>query len=101
MTAGCRWASSLANFRTIARGPKRGFRRRSGVRSLENFESYSQQPVVIERDVHTALARMKPEVTLYVGGMGACGKNFHKDLIMSRQGFPDAAERIQELYLAG
>ena len=39
-----------------------GFRRRGGVRSLENFEIYSQLPVVIERDVRTALALMKPEV---------------------------------------
>ncbi len=39
-----------------------GFRRRGGVRSLENFEIYSQLPVVIERDERMALARMKPEV---------------------------------------
>ncbi len=39
---------------------------------------------------------MKPEVALYVGGMGHQDKNFHKDL-MIRRGFGDAAERIQEL----
>jgi len=43
---------------------------------------------------------MKPDIALYVGGMGAREKNFHKDL-MIQQGFPEAAERIQELYLAG
>jgi alkanesulfonate monooxygenase SsuD/methylene tetrahydromethanopterin reductase-like flavin-dependent oxidoreductase (luciferase family) len=32
--------------------------------------------------------------------MGARNKNFHNDL-MARQGFPEAAARIQELYLAG
>ena len=42
---------------------------------------------------------MKPEVALYVGGMGHKDKNFHKD-IMIRRGFKDAADRIQELYLA-
>ncbi len=46
-----------------------------------------------------ALARLKPEVALYVGGMGHRDKNFHKD-IMIRRGFKDAADRIQELYLA-
>jgi hypothetical protein len=32
--------------------------------------------------------------------MGAKDKNFHKDSMIKR-GFADAAERIQELYLAG
>ena len=44
--------------------------------------------------------RLKPEVALYVGGMGHRTKNFHND-IMVRRGFGDAASRIQELYLAG
>ena len=45
------------------------------------------------------LSKLKPEVALYVGGMGHKDKNFHKD-IMVRRGFKDAADRIQELYLA-
>ena len=45
-------------------------------------------------------ARLKPEVALYVGGMGHRDKNFHKEM-MIRRGFGDAAKRIQELYLAG
>ena len=47
-----------------------------------------------------ALTRLKPEVALYVGGMGHRTKNFH-NAIMVRRGFGDAAKRIQELYLAG
>ena len=50
-------------------------------------------------DVKAALAKLKPEVALYVGGMGHRDKNFHKDM-MIRRGFGEAAERIQELYLA-
>src|SRR2546428_310469 len=46
-----------------------------------------------------ALARMKPRVALYVGGMGHRDKNFHKEM-MIRRGFGDAAARIQELFLA-
>jgi hypothetical protein len=42
---------------------------------------------------------MKPRVALYVGGMGHRDKNFHKDM-MIRRGFGDAAQRIQELFLA-
>ena len=43
---------------------------------------------------------MKPEVALYVGGMGHRDKSFDKDMMM-RRGYREAAERIQELYLAG
>jgi F420-dependent oxidoreductase-like protein len=77
-----------------------GFRRAGGGKSFHNFEIFTAMPVIIDRDVKAALNRLKPNVALYVGGMGARSKNFHKDL-MVRQGFPEAAERIQELYLAG
>jgi alkanesulfonate monooxygenase SsuD/methylene tetrahydromethanopterin reductase-like flavin-dependent oxidoreductase (luciferase family) len=43
---------------------------------------------------------MKPRIALYVGGMGSRDKNFHKDT-MARRGYPDAAQRIQDLFLAG
>jgi alkanesulfonate monooxygenase SsuD/methylene tetrahydromethanopterin reductase-like flavin-dependent oxidoreductase (luciferase family) len=51
-------------------------------------------------DVAGALAAQKPFVALYVGGMGAKSKNFHKEM-MARRGYPEAAARIQELFLAG
>ena len=53
----------------------------------------------ITDDVRGALARMKPRVALYAGGMGHRDKNFHKEM-MIRRGFGNAAQRIQELYLA-
>lgn len=43
---------------------------------------------------------MKPQIALYVGGMGHSSKNFHNDM-MVRRGYEDAAKTIQELYLAG
>jgi hypothetical protein len=43
---------------------------------------------------------MKPFTALYVGGMGHEKMNFHKER-MKREGWPEAAERIQELFLAG
>jgi F420-dependent oxidoreductase-like protein len=76
-----------------------GFRRSGGKRNFGNFEIQASVHVVVDRDVKSALAKLKPEVALYVGGMGHRDKNFHKD-IMIRRGFKDAAERIQELYLA-
>jgi alkanesulfonate monooxygenase SsuD/methylene tetrahydromethanopterin reductase-like flavin-dependent oxidoreductase (luciferase family) len=77
-----------------------GFSRAGHGKSLYKFEIYPILPVIIERDVKAALDRMEPDVALYVGGMGARSKNFHKDLLV-KQGFPEAAESIQELYLAG
>jgi hypothetical protein len=55
--------------------------------------------VHVTDDVRSALDRLKPGIALYVGGMGHKSKNFHKEM-MIRRGFGDAAERIQELYLA-
>ena len=42
----------------------------------------------------------RPMVALYVGGMGAKGRNFYNDLIC-RYGFEQEAEQIQDLYLDG
>jgi alkanesulfonate monooxygenase SsuD/methylene tetrahydromethanopterin reductase-like flavin-dependent oxidoreductase (luciferase family) len=43
---------------------------------------------------------MKPMFALYIGGMGAKSKNFYTDYA-KRLGYEEAAETIQELYLAG
>jgi F420-dependent oxidoreductase-like protein len=42
----------------------------------------------------------RPMLALYVGGMGAKGRNFYNDLIC-RYGYEKEAEQIQDLYLAG
>jgi len=42
----------------------------------------------------------RPMVALYVGGMGARGRNFYNALVR-RYGFEAEAEAVQELYLAG
>ncbi|MFT4083880.1 MAG: LLM class F420-dependent oxidoreductase [Nocardioides sp.] len=46
------------------------------------------------------LDQMRPIYALYVGGMGARGKNFYHDLAV-RYGFADEARTIQDLYLDG
>ncbi len=59
-------------------------------------------PVAIgEGDEVIAVRDMaRPMVALYVGGMGAKGKNFYNDVVR-RYGFEEAAEKIQDLYLDG
>jgi F420-dependent oxidoreductase-like protein len=76
-----------------------GFRRAGGGKGLAGFEIQPSVQVAITDDVKGALARMKPRVALYAGGMGHRDKNFHKEM-MIRRGFAEAAQRIQELYLA-
>jgi alkanesulfonate monooxygenase SsuD/methylene tetrahydromethanopterin reductase-like flavin-dependent oxidoreductase (luciferase family) len=63
------------------------------------FEVQGGAAVIVTEDVQTAMNRLKPNIALYVGGMGHKSKNFHKEM-MIRRGFGEAAERIQELYLA-
>jgi F420-dependent oxidoreductase-like protein len=77
-----------------------GFRRAGNGKSFKDFAIAANVHVEVDDDVGAALNRLKPEVALYVGGMGHQTKNFHND-IMVRRGFSDAAKRIQELYLAG
>lgn len=44
--------------------------------------------------------RGRPGIALYVGGMGARGKNFYNDIFAS-YGYGEEAARIQDLYLSG
>ncbi len=56
--------------------------------------------VAIGDDVKGALDLMRPMYALYVGGMGARGKNFYFDLACA-YGYEEQARKIQDLYLAG
>ena len=77
-----------------------GFAKRTDGMTLKNFVIRGSVSVKVTDDVKKAIDAAKPHVALYVGGMGAKDKNFHKDA-MIRRGFPEAAERIQELFMAG
>jgi F420-dependent oxidoreductase-like protein len=54
----------------------------------------------IAADVATARDALRPYYALYVGGMGARGKNFYNDLVAS-YGFEAEAKTIQDLFLDG
>lgn len=77
---------------------ERGWAERGG-RPL-GFEIFSNASVEITDDVAGALDRRRPLTAMYVGGMGSETHNFHKEA-MARRGFPDEAQRIQDLWLAG
>jgi F420-dependent oxidoreductase-like protein len=57
-------------------------------------------PLAIGDDVDDRLAWAKPQLALYIGGMGARGKNFYHNLATG-YGYGDVADHIQDLYLDG
>jgi len=75
-----------------------GFARRGG--RPEGWDLAAHVPVVMTDDVAAGRDFLKPLLALYVGGMGAKGKNFYTRLA-ERYGYADAAATIQDLYLAG
>jgi F420-dependent oxidoreductase-like protein len=66
----------------------------------EGFEIAPSVPAVLSDDAESAREALKPYYALYVGGMGARGKNFYNDLACA-YGFEAEAKHIQDLYLEG
>jgi len=56
--------------------------------------------VAIGDDVEDRLDWAKPQLALYIGGMGAKGKNFYHN-VATQYGFGEVADHIQDLYLSG
>ena len=65
-----------------------------------DFEIAATASVFVGDDVAALRDALRPHVALYVGGMGAKGRNFYNSLVR-RYGWEEDAERIQELYLSG
>jgi F420-dependent oxidoreductase-like protein len=57
-------------------------------------------PVALTDDVQAGRDFVKPQLALYVGGMGARGQNFYNTLV-GRYGYEAEAATIQDLYLEG
>jgi F420-dependent oxidoreductase-like protein len=64
------------------------------------FEISQGVVVNITDDIEAGLMPVKHMLALYVGGMGAKDRNFHKELV-SRMGFEAEANQVQDLFLAG
>ena len=65
-----------------------------------DFDIAAVVQVNIGDDLEACLAPVRQNVGFYVGGMGAKSVNLHKNHI-TRLGFGEAAERVQDLFLAG
>jgi F420-dependent oxidoreductase-like protein len=57
-------------------------------------------PLAVGDDTEGLLDLMRPMLALYIGGMGARGRNFYNNLAQ-RYGYAKEAAEIQDLYLAG
>ena len=77
-----------------------GFAKAGNGKGYDRFDIAVTVPVVVGDDVAACRNQVKPFLALYVGGMGARGKNFYFDLAC-RYGFEAAATAVQDHYLAG
>jgi F420-dependent oxidoreductase-like protein len=68
--------------------------------ALGELDVIAQAPLAVGDDVSGLLEFGRPMAALYIGGMGAKGKNFYNDLAR-RYGYEKEAELIQDLYLQG
>jgi F420-dependent oxidoreductase-like protein len=69
-------------------------------KTLATFDLAPAVGCIVGSDLDACRRPLKTSLALYVGGMGAKNKNFYADYMRS-VGFEAAAERIQDLYLAG
>ncbi len=67
---------------------------------LGELDVYAGPVLAIGENVEPLREFVKPHLALYIGGMGAKGKNFYHALA-TKYGYGPEADRIQELYLAG
>lgn len=77
-----------------------GFARRKDAKTMAEFDIAPTVSVILGDDVNACRMQVKPQLALYIGGMGARGKNFYNDLAC-RYGYEEEAAKIQELYLSG
>jgi F420-dependent oxidoreductase-like protein len=68
--------------------------------ALGELDVIAAAPLAIGEDVTHLRDLLRPTLALYIGGMGARGKNFYYELA-SRYGFQKEADEIQDAYLSG
>jgi F420-dependent oxidoreductase-like protein len=109
--AGVRTAAELADgFFPIWMSPEKwsvfaphveeGFKKAGGGKSLANFDVAPFVTCIVGDDLEKCRNAVKPMLALYIGGMGARGKNFYNDYA-KRLGYEEAAVKIQDAFLAG
>ena len=86
--------------KTITDAIVEGRRRAGKSESLTDFDVAQYVRVRMGDDLQACRDSVRPDLALYIGGMGARSKNYYNDLTR-RLGYEEAAVNIQNLYLAG
>ena len=79
---------------------EKGFAKAGGGKSLADFRIAPFVSVVLGDDLEKCRIPVKMMLSLYIGGMGARGRNFYNDYA-ARLGYEAEAREIQDLYLDG
>jgi F420-dependent oxidoreductase-like protein len=87
-------------FDLFAEPLQKGFAKAGGGKDMSRFDLAPIVTVVLGDDLEACRMPVKAMMALYIGGMGARGKNFYHDYAC-RLGYDGAADAIQDLYLAG
>lgn len=109
--AGIRTAAEIANgvlpifmnpsrFEVFADDLQTGFDKAGNGKSLDNFDIAPFCRVIVDGNVDAAYDSLRDYYALYIGGMGARGKNFYNDYVASL-GYEAMAREVQDLYLDG
>lgn len=82
-------------------GPlKEGIARGRAGRTLADFDVAPFVRINMGPDLQACRDALKPELALYIGGMGARTKNFYND-VAKQMGYEAAAVKIQDAFLSG
>jgi F420-dependent oxidoreductase-like protein len=79
---------------------EKGFAKAEGNKGLADFEVAPFVTAIMGDDLEKCRMPVKANMALYIGGMGARGKNFYNDYA-KRLGYEEEAVKIQDLYLDG
>jgi F420-dependent oxidoreductase-like protein len=77
-----------------------GMRKAAREPTLKGFDIAPYVRIRMGDDLQACRDAIRPELALYIGGMGARTKNFYNAMV-SKLGYPDAAKKIQDLFLDG
>ena len=69
-------------------------------KNMSDLDIAPSVSIVVTDNLDVGYNMLRPMLALYIGGMGAKGRNFYNDLAV-RYGYETAAADIQELYLSG
>jgi alkanesulfonate monooxygenase SsuD/methylene tetrahydromethanopterin reductase-like flavin-dependent oxidoreductase (luciferase family) len=84
----------------VTRPLKEGIARGRAGRTLADFDVAPFVRINMGPDLQACRDALKPELALYIGGMGARTKNFYND-VAKQMGYEEAATKIQDAFLSG